>query len=145
MLTVVLGSLGLRHEDLDVLSDHLVRPVSELANRRRAEGLYPGLLVDDDHRVRYGLQDRPQVGFAGPERFLGGEPLGDVADHHGVALDLAGCTPQRRDRDVSGVARAVLADARALLLEPARFANECEGPVRLSRLDILGAIEVREM
>ena len=48
------------HQLADVSALNLVQGIAEQALRRRAEGLDAPLLVDDDHGVRYGLQDRPQ-------------------------------------------------------------------------------------
>ena len=69
-IAVVALAVGRRHQHLDVLADHLVRRVAEQPRSRRAEGLHDPALVDDDHRVRHGVEDRAQMRFA-RERVLG--------------------------------------------------------------------------
>src|SRR5215831_10414343 len=57
---VMLLAIGRGHEQADVLAGGLGHRVAEQPLGRRAERFDPPLLVDDDHGVRYGLQDRAQ-------------------------------------------------------------------------------------
>ena len=59
-VAVVILAVGRRHQHLDVFSHDLRRRVAEQPLGRRAERLHDPALVDDDHRVRNGVEDRPQ-------------------------------------------------------------------------------------
>ena len=78
-------SVWRRHEHLDVLLEDLFGRVAEQALGCRAEGLNETVLVDDDHCVRDGFQDRPQMGPLREKIPLGEFQFGDVIvkHHHG--------------------------------------------------------------
>ena len=63
-VAVVRLAVGRRHQHLDVLADHLGRGVAEQPLGRRAERTHDAVLVDDDHRVGDGVEDRLQMGLA---------------------------------------------------------------------------------
>ena len=63
-IAVVALAIGRRHQHADVLADHLVRAVAEQPLGRRAERLHDPALVDDDHRVGHGVEDRLEMGLA---------------------------------------------------------------------------------
>ena len=65
-VAVVLGPVGVGHQHADVLPDHLCGDPSKLPLRRGREGLHDPLLVDDDHRVGDGVEDRLQVRLTRP-------------------------------------------------------------------------------
>src|SRR5262245_40526343 len=52
-IRVVAFTIWRRHENPDVLADHVGRAVAEQPLRRRAEGLHDAMLVDDDHSLRH--------------------------------------------------------------------------------------------
>ena len=61
-IAVVLLAIGRRHQHADVLADDLAGGIAEQPLGRRAEATaMRAALVDDDHRVRHGLQDRAQM------------------------------------------------------------------------------------
>ena len=64
-VAVVVLAVRRRHQDLDVLPDDLGRLVSEQALGSGAERLHDPALVDHDHRIRHGVEDRCEVGLAG--------------------------------------------------------------------------------
>ena len=71
-IAVVLFPVGLRHQHPDVLAADLVCRVAEQAFRGRAEELDGAALVDHDHRVGHGLEDRAQQRqFAGGQVAIG--------------------------------------------------------------------------
>ena len=61
-VSIVLLAIGAGHQQLDVLAQHLVRPVAEQSLRRGIERLDEPLGVDDDDAVdrgvKNGLEDR---------------------------------------------------------------------------------------
>ena len=63
-VAVVLMTVRLWHEHLDVLADHLVRRVAEKPLRRRVHRLDCTKLVDRDDRVHRGVEDRARAGLA---------------------------------------------------------------------------------
>jgi hypothetical protein len=95
---VVLGSVRVRHQRADVAADHLRRGPAELPFRCAGEGLHDPALVDDDHGVRHGVQDRLQVGFArlqvadDPADGLGmaQQPFAEQARRHGDRYEHGG-------------------------------------------------------
>ena len=77
-VAVVLGPVGLWHEDLDVASDNFLRTIAEEGRRRGAERGDLALLVDDDHCLGHGREDRAQVRLALGELGLRAFQAGDV-------------------------------------------------------------------
>ena len=92
---VMLGPIGLRHQHLDVAADHLVREVAEQSRRPGAERGNVAPLVDDDHRLGHGGENRFKVRFALRQLRLRPLQRGDV----GVVL---------QDRDFAASASSAL-------------------------------------
>ena len=62
---VVIVAIGGGHQHLDVLADRLGTAVAKQPLRRGAEGLHHAVLIDDDHRLRHGVENRLQMRLAG--------------------------------------------------------------------------------
>src|ERR1700730_5574881 len=62
-IPIVILPVWRRHQELDVFSKHSRRGESEQPLGRRTERLDDSVLVDDDHRIRHGIQDRLQMGL----------------------------------------------------------------------------------
>src|SRR5204862_7303371 len=69
-LAVVTRTVRIRHQDTDVLADRLAFCVAKLPLSGAAEELHDAVAVDDDRRVRNGLQDRVKVAFPCSKCFL---------------------------------------------------------------------------
>jgi hypothetical protein len=67
-IAVVTFAIGRRHQNLDVLAEHFGRAVAEQALGRDAEGLHDAALIDHDHGVRNGVENKLHVGFARERR-----------------------------------------------------------------------------
>src|SRR5258708_14612998 len=63
-VAIVIFSVGRRHQRLDVFSNHFRRAIAEQPFRRRAERLHVSALVDHDHRIRHGIEDRREMSLA---------------------------------------------------------------------------------
>ena len=60
-MPVMLGLVGGRHEDADIAAEQVVGIIAEQGLRRLAEsGDDPGV-IDDDHGIRYRLENGPEV------------------------------------------------------------------------------------
>ena len=70
-IAVVAFAVGRRHQHLHVLAERLGRRVAEEPLRRARERLHRAGLVDDDHGLRDGVEDRAEMRFAGA-RIRGG-------------------------------------------------------------------------
>ena len=102
-VAVVLGPVGLGHQHADVVAEHFLRMIAEQFRRRGAERGHEALLVDHDHRLGDGFEDRTQVRFARREVRLGALQAGDVVvvlqdEADGAVVGFAG-DPEARDRD----------------------------------------------
>ena len=60
-VAVMIVAVRLRHQHLDILAHDLRRPIAEQPLRRGAERLHAAALVDDDHGLRDGVEDRLQM------------------------------------------------------------------------------------
>ena len=63
-VAVVILSIGRRHQPFDVRADDFRRRIAEQSFGCRAEGLDDPALVDHDHRIGHGVQDRGEMGLA---------------------------------------------------------------------------------
>src|SRR5215470_10914677 len=63
-VAVVILPVGRWHQHLDVFSNHFRRAIAEQPFRRRAERLHDSALVDHDHRIRHGIEDRREMSLA---------------------------------------------------------------------------------
>ena len=70
-VAVVLRAVGLGHQHLDVVADHFLGSISEQVRGRGAKRSYEAVLVDDDHRLRHGVEDRTQMRLARRQFRLG--------------------------------------------------------------------------
>ena len=77
-VAVMLGPVGFGHEHPDVPPDHFLGAISEQFRRRGAEGRHQAPLVDHDHRLGHGVEDRTQVRLARRELRLGPLQPGDI-------------------------------------------------------------------
>src|SRR5271167_2154994 len=95
-------AIGRRHQHADVAATNLVSGVTEHALGRGAEGLDDpvltddAMLVDDDHAVRNGIEDRAQMRFPLEERGLSPIRFSNVAGDLRGADDLPGLATDRR-------------------------------------------------
>ncbi len=65
-IAVMPAMIGLRHQNMHIGAQDLVRTPAKQSFGRRAEGLDAPLLVDDDHRVGHGLENEAQMLLAAP-------------------------------------------------------------------------------
>jgi len=79
----------LRHENIHVPPDYLVRPVSEDPLGRRVEETDPSVLVDRDDPLRDVLNDRLEMFFTVPEFQDRPFARGDVAEHDKIGRSAA--------------------------------------------------------
>src|SRR6266511_4866565 len=63
-VAIVILPIGRRHQYLDVFSNHFRRGVAEQPLGCRAERLHDSALVDHDHRIWHGIQDRREMSLA---------------------------------------------------------------------------------
>ena len=138
---VMLLAIGRRHEELDVLADDLIRQVAEQPHGGGAERLDPRFLVDDHHGIGHRLQDGSQMGFAGPQGFLGADPLANVAGDHGKAALAEVGAGNGSDRHSRHECRAVLANAKPLRLVASVVACRLEIPVEAARVSAVPQIQ----
>ena len=138
---VVLLAIGRRHEELDVLADDLIRQVAEEPHGGGAERLDPRFLVDHHHGIGHRLQDGSQMGFAGPQGFLGADPLANVAGDHGKAALAEVGAGNGSDRHSRHECRAVLANAKPLRLVASVVACRLEIPVEAARVSAVPQIQ----
>ena len=106
-IAVVTFTIGRGHEHLDVLADDFVRAVSEQPLRGNTERLHDPALVDHDHGVGNGFQDRLEVRFARSQILFDQLQMRDVA----VDLDDFGraAVPPERPLACDAHVRAVFA------------------------------------
>ena len=69
-ITVVFLSIGRRHEDLDVLTDHFLRGITEQPLGGGVDRLDEAPLVDADDAIDRSFQQGVHPGFAGRQRVL---------------------------------------------------------------------------
>ncbi len=69
-VAVVTLPIRRRHQHFHVFSENLVGAIAEQPLRRRAERLHSAAVVNDDHGIRDGVENRFDMGFPG-ERLLG--------------------------------------------------------------------------
>ena len=74
----MLPPVGGGHQHVDVVPVDLLRRVTEQSRRRSAEGLDDALGIDDHHRIRDGLENRPEMGLARSRRGLCDPCIGDI-------------------------------------------------------------------
>ena len=81
-VAIVVLPVGRRHQALDVRADDFRRRKAEQPLGRRAEGMDDAVLIDHDHRVGHGIEDRREVGRARKSVIRAGRRL------HPIALQL---------------------------------------------------------
>ena len=109
-IAIVSFMIGRRHQDLDVLAEHLPcgkaehRFASRVEHANRAQG------IDDNHAVDRGFDDRAMLCFAIAQLLLDPRTLGDVANHRDENLSLLKL--KCADREFHGKLGVVLAQTR---------------------------------
>src|SRR6476620_1025177 len=69
-VAIVARTVGVWHQDADILADSLLLGVTKLPLRSTAEELHDAAAVDNDHRIRNSLQDGAKVTFPCSQRFF---------------------------------------------------------------------------
>src|ERR1700753_448902 len=84
--------VGVRHQHPDVFSKWYSVGIAKLPLRRAAEELDDAVFIDDDHRVRNGVEDRTKVSLAYPQSILEALLLVDIdynsTEPCGFAIDV---------------------------------------------------------
>ena len=99
------------HQKADIAPLHVCLAIAEQSLGSRAERQDDAAIVDHDHRVGHGGEDRADMQFALAPRLLDGMALRDVLDALTEAAGRVGLVAQRDQRDLRQELGAVAADA----------------------------------
>ena len=139
-VAVVLAVVGLRHQDLDVLADDLIRRVAEQADTGLVERLDDTVAIDCNQAVDDGVQHRfdqaAQPGFINLRDGFRRSLRGDVADDRAESLQAAVGGSDGRHDCHGAEARSILPDLVANLLEAANRRSGLQRPLGLPSFGI---------
>src|SRR4051794_23604733 len=88
-IAVMAAAVRFRHQAADVSPDRFRRCIAELPLGGAAEKLNDAILVDDDHRIGHGIQNRTKVSLARPQGILKAFLIINVEDDAAEAGGLA--------------------------------------------------------
>jgi hypothetical protein len=140
------GAILGRVEDGEVLADDLARLVPFVLPRAGVPGGdVPRGVEHEDRVVGDRVDELVEARLGGVELLVGGALRRQVTRHLREAGDLAVLVLERRDDDAGPEARAVLAYAKALVLEAPLAEHRREDRLRPARGALLGRVEDGEV
>ena len=133
------ATIWFRHQNTDVLPDRFIRTITKKSFGGGTKGSYNPVLADDDHRIRYGVENRLEMMLVQAQFMFRALTLVDVENNAGHSFRADSLVRENRTFGQQPLLLAAGADNANLDVENARCLSG--GECRANNFVIIGMKE----